>query len=102
MPTALTVKLFAQYQACRYASVAAISVWVYDYFLTVADELELLWSRNGILVKSLYLMVSAIPTAISFPDLMGCILREDICPSLVSPSLQEVSSQHGNLTDPTR
>ncbi|KAG8860640.1 hypothetical protein FRB91_002148 [Serendipita sp. 411] len=61
MPTALTVKLFAQYQACRYASVAAISVWVYDYFLTVADELELLWSRNGILVKSLYLMGRYLP-----------------------------------------
>ncbi|KAG8775964.1 hypothetical protein FRC16_004660 [Serendipita sp. 398] len=45
-----------QYKACQYTAAAAITVWVYDYLLTVRDELELLWSRNGLLIKVLYLI----------------------------------------------
>ncbi|KAG8814077.1 hypothetical protein FRC17_001298, partial [Serendipita sp. 399] len=51
-----TETLVFQYHACRYTALAAIAVWVYDYLLTVADELELLWSRNGIVIKALYLV----------------------------------------------
>ncbi|KAG8854521.1 hypothetical protein FRC20_000981 [Serendipita sp. 405] len=53
--------LLFQYKACQYTAIAAITVWVYDYLLTIADELELLWSRNGILVKGLYLVGRYLP-----------------------------------------
>ena len=52
------VKLVFEFGICRYTSAAALSVWAYDFLLTVADEIELLWSKNGAIVKFLYLIVS--------------------------------------------
>ena len=44
-------------QVTRYTLVAGAAVWAYDVLLTFADEVSLLWSRGGILVKLLYLIV---------------------------------------------
>ncbi|CAG7853154.1 SubName: Full=Uncharacterized protein {ECO:0000313/EMBL:CCA75628.1} [Serendipita indica DSM 11827] len=42
-------------------ALVALTLWSYDILLTIADELELLWSRNGALVKTLYLICRYLP-----------------------------------------
>jgi hypothetical protein len=43
----------------KYVLMVALAVWIYDYFLTFDDEVELFWKRkDGVLIKVLYVMVS--------------------------------------------
>ncbi|KAG8816133.1 hypothetical protein FRC17_000454 [Serendipita sp. 399] len=62
MAESLEIRVF-WYRVSTYTATAAISLWTYDYVLTVADELELLWSRNGLFIKSLYLAGRYLPIA---------------------------------------
>jgi hypothetical protein len=43
----------------KYIVVAALTIWAYDFILTLSDEVELFWRRNdGNAVKALYMVVS--------------------------------------------
>lgn len=50
---------FFHSRASQYAIGAALTLWVYDFFLTLALEVELFWQRRDkVMVNILYLMVS--------------------------------------------
>ena len=48
-------------QVTHYTLLAGAAVWAYDVLLTFDDELSLLWSRGGIPIKLLYLIVRTVP-----------------------------------------
>ncbi|KAG8845573.1 hypothetical protein FRB91_001641 [Serendipita sp. 411] len=39
-------ELASQYRATQFTAVAVITLWAYDYLLTFADEVELVWKRR--------------------------------------------------------
>jgi hypothetical protein len=49
--------LFEQMRMLRNMGLVAVTIWLYDIMLTFSDELVLLWSRNGPLIKLLYISV---------------------------------------------
>lgn len=58
-PTPLFIDTVFQYRAFQYAVGAAITLWVYDLFLTFESELELFWKqRDRVPINVLYLMAS--------------------------------------------
>ncbi|PVF99773.1 hypothetical protein CPB86DRAFT_813705 [Serendipita vermifera] len=54
-------ELFFQLHVLRYMGVAAATIWAYDVLVTVDEELRLLWSTNGRLLKFLYLLNRYLP-----------------------------------------
>ncbi|KAG8774292.1 hypothetical protein FRC20_001086 [Serendipita sp. 405] len=38
--------LASQYRATQFTAVAVITLWAYDYLLTFADEVELVWKKR--------------------------------------------------------
>jgi hypothetical protein len=50
-------KLAYQIRLSKYTALVGATIWVWDILLTFPEELELLWARNGWLVKTLYLIV---------------------------------------------
>lgn len=60
IPLGPVATIAAQYKASQYTALAAATVWAYDVLITLDEELALLWSRNGVLIKILYLIVSHI------------------------------------------
>lgn len=51
------VTIIFSLRASEYAAIAGYVVWIYDIFLTLEDEIVLLWTRRGTAVKALYLVV---------------------------------------------
>ena len=68
-------------------ALVAISLWTYDVLLTIGDELELLWSRNGALVKILYLIVRFLKL---IDYICSYVVSVGISPSLEPPSSEWV------------
>jgi hypothetical protein len=56
-PALSIVALLYQFRLSQYTALVGATVWAYDLFITIDEELELLWSRNGPLIKVLYLIV---------------------------------------------
>jgi hypothetical protein len=50
-------ELFFQLYVLQYMGVAAATIWSWDVLVTLDEELRLLWSMNGQLLKFLYLLV---------------------------------------------
>ncbi|PVF98063.1 hypothetical protein CPB86DRAFT_815078 [Serendipita vermifera] len=57
--------LFEQMRMLRNMGLVAVTIWLYDILLTFSDELTLLWSRNGPLIKVLYIANRYIPMVYS-------------------------------------
>jgi hypothetical protein len=49
-------------RASYYTMVAGFVVYIWDILLTLKDEQELLWTKEGRFVKILYLTVSLVPS----------------------------------------
>ncbi|CAG7853121.1 SubName: Full=Uncharacterized protein {ECO:0000313/EMBL:CCA72708.1} [Serendipita indica DSM 11827] len=56
-----SMELVAEFQSCQYVALAAITLWAYDVLLTAADEVEVLWSRQGRFIDFLYLTGRYLP-----------------------------------------
>ncbi|PVF95489.1 hypothetical protein CPB86DRAFT_817137 [Serendipita vermifera] len=53
--------LVLQFRLSEYAALVGLTVWALDVLLTLDEELKLLWSRNGPLIKFLYLINRYLP-----------------------------------------
>lgn len=45
-------------QICHYMILAAITLWLWDFLITLDTEITYVWKKNGRLIKTLYSLVS--------------------------------------------
>ncbi|KAG8813167.1 hypothetical protein FRC19_002628 [Serendipita sp. 401] len=55
------IEVFRNMGVARYTSTAGLVAMLYDWFLTVEDEIEVIWRKRMTLTSVLYLIVSSSP-----------------------------------------